>query len=70
MVTAVYMPPQSDTGLALSKLHGVLSGYINKHPDAAFIIPGDFKKANLRQVMPNFYQHTVRSLNIGTSTQF
>ncbi len=57
IVTAVYIPPQADTGLALSKLHDVLSGYINKHPDAAFIIAGDFNKANLRQVMPNFQQH-------------
>ncbi len=56
-VTAVYIPPQADTGLALSKLHHMLSGYINKHPDAAFIIAGDFNKANLRQVMPNFYHH-------------
>ncbi len=57
IVTAVYIPPQADTGLALSKLHDVLSGYINKHPDADFIIAGDFNKANLRQVMPNFHQH-------------
>ncbi len=32
IVTAVYIPPQADTGLALSKLHDELSGYINKHP--------------------------------------
>ncbi len=57
IVSAVYIPPQSDTGLALSKLHDVLSGYINKHPDAAFIIVGDFNKANLRQVIPDFYQY-------------
>ncbi len=66
IVTAVYIPPQADTGMALSKLHDVLSGYINKHPDTAFIIAGDFNKANLRQVMPNFHQHVscpTRGLN-------
>ncbi len=42
IVTAVYIPPQADTILALSKLHDELSGYNNKHPDAAFIIAGDF----------------------------
>ncbi len=29
IVTAVYIPPQSDTNLALSKLHDVLNGYMN-----------------------------------------
>ncbi len=47
IVTAVYIPPQEDTSLALFKLHDVLSGYINKHPDAASIIAGDFNKASL-----------------------
>ncbi len=57
VVTAVYIPPQADTSLAFSKLHDVLSGYINKHPDAASIIAEDFNKANLKKVMPNFHQH-------------
>ncbi len=57
IITAVYIPPQADTSVALSKLHDELSGYINKHPDAAAIIAGDFNKANLKKVMPNFHQH-------------
>ncbi len=57
VVTAVYIPPQADTSLALSKLHDELSGYINKHPDAACIIAGDFNNANLKKVIPNFHQH-------------
>ncbi len=57
IATAIYIPPQADTGLALSKLHDEISGYINKHPDAASIIAGDFNKANLRMVMQNFHQH-------------
>ncbi len=57
IVTAVYIPPQADTSLALSKLHDELSGNINKHPDAACIIARGFNKANLRKVMPNFHQH-------------
>ncbi len=57
IVTAVYIPPQADTSLALSKLHDELSRYNNKHPDTAFIIAGDFNKANLKKVLPNFHQH-------------
>ncbi len=57
VITSVYIPPQADTSLALSKLHDELSGYINKHPDAACIIAGDYNKANLKKVIPNFHQH-------------
>ncbi len=57
VVTAVYIPPQADSSLALSKLHDELSGYINIHPDAAYIVAGDFNKANLKKVIPNFHQH-------------
>ncbi len=49
VVTAVYIPPQADTSLALSKLHDEHSGYINKHPNAASIIAGNFNKANLKE---------------------
>ncbi len=57
VITAVYIPPQADTSLALPNLHDELSGYNNKHPDAAFIVAGDFNKVNLKKVLPNFHQH-------------
>ncbi len=57
LVSAVYIPPQADTSVALSNLHDEISGYVNKHPDAACIITGDFNKANLKKVLPNFHQH-------------
>lgn len=66
IATAVYIPPQADIGLALPELHDALGNNINKHPDTAIIIAGDFNKANLRHVMPNFYQHVscpTRGLN-------
>lgn len=53
IITAVYIPPQSDKGMALSKLHDMLSICLNKHLDAANIVAGDFNKANLKQVMLN-----------------
>ncbi len=61
VVTAVYIPPQEDTSLALSKLHDVLSGYINKHPDSASIIARDQSVMRLTiallHTMPVFCQY-------------
>ncbi len=37
--------PRNGTGLALSKLHDELSGYINKHPGAACIIAGGLQQS-------------------------
>ncbi len=45
IVTTIYIPTQADTSLALSKLHNMINGYINKHPDVAFIIAGDFNES-------------------------
>ncbi len=54
IVTAVYISPQADTILALSKLHDELSGYNNKHPDAAFIIAGTLTKPTSRKSCRTF----------------
>ncbi|CDQ97587.1 unnamed protein product [Oncorhynchus mykiss] len=47
-------PPQADTSLALKELHWTLCKLETIHPDAVFIVAGDFNKANLRRRLPKF----------------
>jgi hypothetical protein len=56
---AVYIPPQADTTTALKELHWTLCKLETTYPEAAFIVAGDFNKANLRQRLLKFYQHIV-----------
>ncbi len=48
----VYIPPQADTSLALSNSTTSSAGNINKHPDAACIIAGDFNKPTSEKSCP------------------
>ena len=57
IIKAVYIPPQADTTTALKKLHWTLCKLDSIYPEAAFIVAGDFNKANLRTRLPKFYQH-------------
>ena len=50
-------PPQADTTTALKELHWTLCKLETTYPEAAFIVAGDFNKANLRKTLPKFYQH-------------
>ncbi len=43
ILSAVYIPPHTDTNQALDELYGVISG--------------DFNKANLRKVLTRYHQH-------------
>ncbi len=52
ITTAVYIPPQANTDQALRELYGNISEQETAHPDAAFIITGDFNKANFRTIAP------------------
>ncbi len=52
IITAVYIPPQANTDQALRELYGNISEQETAHPDAAFIITGDFNKANFRTIAP------------------
>ncbi|RXN14101.1 dynein heavy chain [Labeo rohita] len=57
IITAVYIPPQANTDQALKELYGHISEQETVYPDAAFIVAGDFNKANLRTIAPRFFQH-------------
>ncbi len=57
IITAVYIPPQVNTDQALRELYGNISEQETAHPDAAFIITGDFNKANFRTIAPKYFQH-------------
>ncbi len=57
IITAVYIPPQANTDQALKELYRNISEQETVHPDAAFIITGDFNKANFRTIAPKYFQH-------------
>uniref|UniRef100_A0AAZ3Q1D7 Fish virus induced TRIM protein n=1 Tax=Oncorhynchus tshawytscha TaxID=74940 RepID=A0AAZ3Q1D7_ONCTS len=56
IITAVYIP-QADTSMALNELYLTLCKLETIYPEAAFIVAGDFNKANLKTRLPKFYQH-------------
>ncbi len=57
IITAVYIPPQANTDQVLRELYRNISEQETTHPDAAFIITGDFNKANFRTIAPKYFQH-------------
>ncbi len=57
IITAVYIPPQANTEQALKELYGSISEQETAHPEAAFIVTGDFNNANFRKIAPKYFQH-------------
>ncbi len=57
IITAVYIPPQANTDQALKELYRNISEQETAHPDAAFVVTGDFNKANFRTIAPKYFQH-------------
>ncbi len=65
IITAVYIPPQANTDQALRELYRNISEQETAHPDAAFVVTGDFNKANFRTIAQilstRHHQHAWRS---------
>ncbi|KAI4889320.1 hypothetical protein NFI96_006060 [Prochilodus magdalenae] len=57
LLTAVYVPPQANAKLALSRLHDAINNQLSAHPDSVVIVAGDFNHADLKSVMPKFYNN-------------
>jgi hypothetical protein len=52
IVTEVYIHPQADTTTALKELHWTLCKLETIYPETAFVVAGNFNKANLRTRLP------------------
>ena len=57
VLTAVYIPPHANNKTALDELYGVINRTETSRPEAAFIMAGDFNTANMKKVLPKYYQH-------------
>lgn len=53
---AIYIPPQANMDNALATLHNIINRHNTKNLDTTLIVTGDFNRANLKQVMSNFFQ--------------
>ncbi|XP_053532800.1 multivesicular body subunit 12Ba isoform X1 [Ictalurus punctatus] len=67
IITAVYIPPDANVNTALSLLLNTINEQQRAYPDGVHIIAGDFNKANLKAVLPKFYQH-VKCFTRGENT--
>lgn len=57
VVTATYVPPDANAKQAMKELHAAISKQQTLHPEAAFIVAGDFNHASLNTVLPKFHQN-------------
>lgn len=57
IIIGVYIPPDADTKAALKTLSHSINELQTIHPGGVLIVAGDFNQANMKKVLPHFYQH-------------
>ena len=57
IVFAVCIPPSANADAACDVLHSVASSLQTQHPQALFLISGDFSHASLSSILPTFTQY-------------
>ncbi len=57
VIVSVYIPRVQTLRMRFVKLYSAISEQQTNNPDGFFIIAGDFNHANLKTVLPKFYQH-------------
>ena len=57
VITAAYIPPDANAKIAMKELHAAISKQQTLHPEAAFIVAGDFNHSNLKTVLPKFHRN-------------
>ena len=63
-----YIPPSANANVVVDILLTSVSKLQSAHPDAIFIVAGDFNHANLRTVLPKFQQHVTACPTRGDKT--
>ncbi|KAK7888822.1 hypothetical protein WMY93_024382 [Mugilogobius chulae] len=54
---SVYIPPRADHVTTLGTLYDVINQKETAHPDAVFIVAGDFNHCNLKGALPKYYHY-------------
>ncbi len=56
-ITIVYIAPGAKANEALQELHETISSLQIKHPEAFYVVAGDFNHVKLTDTLSSFYQH-------------
>lgn len=57
MLNVAVYTPSANTSMAIRELYNHICVLQNKHPEAFFVVAGDFNHVKLTDILPLFHQH-------------